>query len=99
MLEKDITAAIMRYLKNLPGCWCFKTHGGMYGTAGIPDIIVCRNGRFIAFEVKTETGKLTKLQESTLSRIKAAKGTAFKVTSVSEVQEIIKNTEGLHYDD
>jgi len=99
MLEKDITAAIMRYLKTLPDCWRFKTHGGMYGTSGVPDIIVCLNGRFIAFEVKTETGKLTKLQESTLSRIKAAKGKAFKVTSVSEVREIIKNTEGLHYDD
>jgi Holliday junction resolvase len=49
-------------------------HGGMYGTAGVPDIIVCYNGKFVAFEVKTETGKLTMLQESTLRKINAAKG-------------------------
>jgi Holliday junction resolvase len=91
MHESDIVSAIMRYLKTLPECFCWKEHGGAYGTAGLPDIIVCLQGRFIAFEVKTETGKLTKLQESTLTKIKNAKGKAFKVTSVREVKEIIKS--------
>ena len=45
-----------------PRCFAWKEHGGMYGTAGIPDIIACVDGRFYAFEVKTETGKPTKLQ-------------------------------------
>ena len=89
MLEKDIVAAIMRYLKTMPNTFCFKEHGGMYGTAGIPDVIVCFNGRFVAFEVKTPSGKLTKLQEITIAKIKAAKGEAFKVTSVEEVTEIL----------
>ena len=91
MLEKDITAAILRYLKTVPGCFAWKEHGGMYGTAGIPDIICCLNGRFVAFEVKMETGKLTKLQESMITKIKAAKGKAFMVTSVEEVKEIINH--------
>ena len=91
MLEKNITAAIMRYLKTVPCCFCWKQHGGQYGTAGLPDIICCISGRFIAFEVKTESGKLTKLQESMITKIKAAKGEAFKVTSVEEVKEIVKN--------
>ena len=38
MLEKDIVKAIMKYLKTVPGCFAWKEHGGMYGTAGIPDI-------------------------------------------------------------
>jgi Holliday junction resolvase len=91
MLEKEITAAILRHLKTVPDCFCWKEHGGMYGTAGIPDIICCIKGRFVAFEVKTETGTLSKLQESTIRKIKAAKGEAFKVTSVKEVKEIIQN--------
>jgi len=65
-----------------------------YSTSGIPDIIVCLNGKFVAFEVKTETGKLTMLQESTLRKINAAKGSAYKVTSLQEVREIIQNLEG-----
>jgi len=91
MLEKDITAAIMRYLKTVPNCFAWKEHGGMYGTAGLPDIICCYCGRFVGIEVKTPSGKLTKLQEITITKIKAAKGEAFKVTSVDEVREIIQN--------
>ena len=91
MLEKEIVSQIMRYLKTLPCCFAWKTHGGMYGTAGLPDIICCYRGRFVGLEVKTPSGKLTKLQETTLQRIQAAKGCAFKVTSVEEVKEIFQN--------
>jgi hypothetical protein len=89
MLEKTITNSIIRYLKTVPLCFCWKQHGGQFGTAGLPDIICCIDGRFAAFEVKTESGKLTKLQESTLKKINAANGNAYKVTSVQEVKEII----------
>ena len=93
MLEKDIVKSILKYLKTVPNCFSWKEHGGMYGTAGIPDIICCYCGRFVAFEVKTETGKLTKLQESTIRKIKEAKGHAFKVTSVEEVKQILEHME------
>ena len=93
MRESDIVAAILRLLKKTPECFAWKEHGGMYGTAGIPDIIACIGGRFVAFEVKTETGKLTKLQEITIQKIKDAKGQAFKVTSAAEVAAILKMME------
>ncbi len=66
-MEKMITIAILRYLKSLPDTFCFKEHGGQYGTAGIPDILCCYKGRFLAFEVKSATGKPTKLQEVTIA--------------------------------
>jgi Holliday junction resolvase len=96
MLEKDITAAILRHLKTIPDCFCWKEHGGMYGTAGIPDIICCIDGRFVAFEVKTDTGKLTKLQETTIAKIQKAKGKAFKVTSVQETKSLLEHLEATH---
>jgi len=99
MLEKDITNSILRYLKTVPGCFCWKQSGGMYGTAGLPDIICCLNGKFVAFEVKTPSGKLTMLQESTLNKINAAKGNAYKVTTLQEVKTILKNLEGGDTDD
>jgi len=89
MKEKDITAAIMRYLKIVPDCFVFKTHGGMYGTAGLPDIICCVGGRFVGSEVKTPDGKLSALQ-----KINAAGGTAVKVESVDAVKEIINEIGG-----
>ena len=93
MAERDIVAAILRLLKKTPNCFCWKTHGGPYGTAGIPDIIACINGRFVAFEVKTETGKLSKLQEITITKIKDAKGKAFTVRSAAQVAVILKDLE------
>lgn len=98
MKETDITNAIMRYLKTIPGCFAFKEHGGMYGTAGLPDIICCYRGRFLGLEVKTPSGKLSKLQEITIAKIKAAKGEAFKVTSVEEVRKILDYLEVKPYD-
>ncbi len=90
MKEKTITNQILKYLKSLPECFAFKEHGGLYGTSGIPDIIVCYKGKFLAFEVKTEKGKLSKLQEMTIAKIQKANGMAFKVTSLEEVKEILK---------
>lgn len=93
MLEKDIVSAILRYLKTVPVCFAWKTHGGMYGTAGIPDIICCYHGMFLAFEVKQPSGTLTTLQRITLQKINDAKGNAYKVTSLHEVKEILKSLE------
>ena len=90
MSEKSIVTKILRYLKTVPGCFCWKGHGGMYGTAGIPDIIACVNGRFIAFEVKTPSGKATKLQEATIKKILKAGGVAAVVRSVDEVMVILE---------
>ena len=91
MKEADIVKAILKYLKTVPKCFFWKEHGGMYGTAGIPDIIACINGRFYGFEVKTEDGRPTKLQESTIRKIKNAGGIALIVRSVDEVKAVIAN--------
>ena len=93
MKEKTITNKILKYLKEQPCCFAFKEHGGAYGTAGIPDIICCCNGKFVAFDVKIPNGKLSKLQEITLQKIKNAKGIAYKVTSLEEVKEILDKLE------
>lgn len=89
MKEKDIVQSILRNLKTVPECFAWKTHGGMYGTAGIPDIIACVQGRFFAFEVKTAYGNVTPLQEATIRKILAAGGTAAVVRSVDEVRAIL----------
>ena len=84
--EADIVRAILRYLKTVPNCFCWKEHGGMYGTAGI----ACIGGRFFAFEVKTEKGKATALQESVLRKIQKCGGNVAIVRSVEEVKRMLE---------
>lgn len=88
--EATIVKNICNYLKKLDKCFFWKEHGGMYGTTGLPDIIICYKGKFLALEVKRPGGKLTKLQEKTIKDIKAAGGKAYIVTSVEEVREIME---------
>ncbi|MBP0970260.1 MAG: VRR-NUC domain-containing protein [Oscillospiraceae bacterium] len=89
-MEKDIVNKIIKYLKTLPQTFVWKEHGGMYGTAGIPDVICCHKGMFVAFEVKTDTGKATLLQEITLRKITEAGGMAQMVRSLDEVKAVME---------
>ena len=50
MRESDLIRKISEHLKTVPNLYFWKEHGGMYGTAGIPDLIVCYKGRFIGLE-------------------------------------------------
>lgn len=88
--ESAIVRRIMDYLKCIPHCFCWKEHGGMYGTAGIPDIICCIDGDFFAFEVKTAVGRTTKLQDVTIRKIQESGGIAVVVRSVDEVKKILE---------
>lgn len=90
MKENDIVKSILKYLKTVPHCFAWKEHGGMYGTAGIPDIIACIDGGFYAFEVKTDTGKTTALQDATIRKIVSAGGTSMVVRSADEVRNIVE---------
>ncbi|GHU72148.1 hypothetical protein FACS1894184_19720 [Clostridia bacterium] len=87
--ESTIVASIRNWLKAQPHCFFWKEHGGKFGTAGLPDLIVCYNGRFVAFEVKTPTGILSELQKITMQRIRETGGIAERVTSLAEVKQII----------
>ena len=93
MLEKDLITKIEIYLKTLPECFFWKEHGGQYGTAGIPDIIMCYKGCFIGLEAKVGRNQPTKLQTATIEQIRKAGGTAVVVRSVDDVKTVLTETE------
>ena len=93
MLEKDLITKIEIYLKTLPECFFWKEHGGQYGTAGIPDIIMCYKGHFIGLEAKVGKNQPTKLQTATIEQIRKAGGTAVVVRSVDDVKTVLTETE------
>lgn len=58
---------------------------------GTPDIIACYRGRFYAFEVKNETGRVEKMQFHRLEQMRLAGGRGW----------VVRSTEGAlaHLDD
>ncbi len=50
--------------------------GAAYTKSGIPDLLVCCNGYFVAIEVKAQTGKPSELQKHTVQKINEAGGHA-----------------------
>ena len=93
MKEADLITAIKKYLSALPETFAWKEHGGQYSTAGIPDIIVCHCGHFIALEAKVGKNQPTKLQTVTIEQIRKAGGTAAVVRSVDDVKAVLAETE------
>ena len=94
MLERDIVAAIKRYLASLGSdVFFWKEHGGAYGTSGIPDIICCYKGRFLGLEAKLPDGRLTELQKRALDKINRAGGIARRVESVEDARAIIRQAD------
>ena len=91
MLERDLVAAIKRYLSSLGSdVFYFKEHGGPYGTSGVPDIICCYKGRFLGLEVKLPGGRLTELQKRALVKINRAGGIGRRVESVDDMRAAIR---------
>jgi len=76
--EKRVKDACVEMLKEFNAYYFFPVMGG-YGRSGIPDIIVCFRGHFIAIECKAGFNTTTQLQERELKAIAAAGGTTLVI--------------------
>lgn len=82
--------------KKYPDAFVVKISQGAYSEAGIPDILMIKDGHYFGFEVKRPVvGIRSKLQEETVRRIHAAGGTAAFVRwpeeAIREVEEYEKS--------
>lgn len=91
--ESHFKDCVIRDLRSVPDTWFYKTQE--VGRKGIPDIIACIKGKFVAIELKREGNKPTPLQDLTLTRIRATKGLAFW-TSPSQWPEHRKMLDDLY---
>ena len=73
--EKNFENKIKAFLKE-NGCWHVKFFANAYTKAGVPDILACINGRFVAIEVKAPNGKPSELQLYNIEEIKKSGGIA-----------------------
>lgn len=88
MTEKQFQGKVQRFLSSI-GAYHFKVWGGGYQTAGIPDIIACYKGKFIALELKTDIGKPSELQLYNIKKIIEASGYA-RTLKPSEFEDFKK---------
>lgn len=88
--EKAVENKIKKWLKD-KGYWFFKVHGSIFQPSGIPDILACINGRFVAIEVKRSKGGIVSpLQKAQIAKIKENGGIAGVASSMEEFLEILK---------
>ena len=73
--EKLFENKIKRYLKS-KGIYYFKYFGNAYSTAGILDLTLCVNGKFVGVEIKAEKGKTSILQDYNIKEIQRCGGIA-----------------------
>lgn len=72
--EKYYENKLKAWLKHR-GAWLLKYWGGgVYTRAGVPDLLVCYKGRFIAIEVKGEHGRISDAQREEMALIEEAGG-------------------------
>ena len=63
---------VRRKLKTLKNTWF--TSVQQKSISGTPDIIMCVNGKFVALELKTNEGKLSKIQGYNIEQINSSEG-------------------------
>ena len=95
MKEATVQVWVRNYLATEFGdkCIYMKYPAGQYSSRGVADLLFCIHGLFVAIEVKTETGTVTRLQEDFIRRAKLAGGLAYVVygKDVSHMRSIIND--------
>lgn len=89
--EGRVKARLKKQLNEL-GIYHFSPFQAGMGRAGIPDVIGCYRGVFVAFECKAGSNKPTALQEREMQAIREAGGHAYVINedNVNDLQEILK---------
>ena len=93
--EAKVKAKVVKLLRQYNAYYFFPPANG-YGRSGVPDIVCCVNGKFVAIECKAKGNKPTELQNFEIGRIRAAKGVAAVINedNIDLVEQILKEQHG-----
>ena len=71
--EKNFEKKVRKYLDSI-NAYNFKIWGNAFQQSGLPDVVCCNNGIFIAIELKADKGKVSELQKYNIRKINKAGG-------------------------
>ena len=86
---------VQKYLKTIPNLYARKIN--QVALRGMPDLLVCYKGHFIAMELKVGNNNTDALQEYDLQMVRAAGGIAWVVTpeNFNDIKEKLRCLNGL----
>lgn len=93
MREKSYENKIKKFIESVGGWWV-KFHGNAFTRDGVPDLLCCVNGKFLAIEVKGDGGEPSELQLHEIEEIKKAGGVAL-VSYPDDFEELKELIRGL----
>jgi len=76
--EAKVKAKVRKLLQEVGAYYAMPLTGG-YGNSGVPDFLICKDGKFYGIECKANGGKPTALQLKHLDDIRKAGGIALIV--------------------
>ena len=93
--EGKVKKKVLEMLTSNGAYYCMPVTGG-YGRSGVPDIIACLHGKFLAIECKAGDNKPTALQEKALADIQRAGGSALVINedNLENLEFVIKFIKG-----
>jgi len=87
--EAKVKKKVVDVIKKNGAYYFFPATGG-YGRSGVPDIVCCYRGMFVAIECKAGSNKPTALQEAEMDKIRQTQGFVRVVNedNIADVQEV-----------
>ena len=90
--ETELKRRVIQFIKKrYPDAWIYKAADRF--TSGIPDLLLCKQGRFYAVELKVGRNNATPIQEFVIRKIREAGGRVCVCRSVEEVERFIQGGE------
>ena len=93
MRESRLQSKIISYLK-ANGIYYVNTYGSGMTAKGVPDLLICLNGKFIAFECKVDNNGMQPDQKIHEIRITRSNGKHYCPRTLSEAVSIIVKVRG-----
>ena len=86
--EAKVKKKVVDVIKKNGAYYFFPATGG-YGRSGVPDVVCCYRGYFVAIECKAGSNKPTPLQEAEMAKIRQAHGFTLVVNedNIDDVQK------------
>jgi hypothetical protein len=88
--EAKVKKRVVDVIKKNSAYYFFPATGG-YGRSGVPDVVCCYRGYFVAIECKAGSNKPTPLQEAEMAKIRQAQGFTLVVNeqNIDDVQGVL----------
>lgn len=80
--EKKVKDKVKKVLDKV-GCYYFYPATGGFGKSGVPDIVICFKGHFVAIECKAGDNKPTALQEMNMKKIRENGGSTIVINEAN----------------